>query len=164
MIRLPVIQVFAVLAVAVGALAHCHEANAQGSSAGAAAASEPAIARQLSKDETLQRLEVPANRSLRVTGAVHGDKAIVYAVTLAAGESLEARLETRSTSAYFNIIDGADNTGAAIHRGEVDGMSARVTATRPAIYLIQPFLVRAAARRGESANYSIDISRRSRAN
>jgi heat shock protein HslJ len=64
-------------------------------------------------------------------------------------------MKTDSTSAYFNIHDVKDQSGAAIHRGEFDGPVAMIEVNEAATYLIRPFLVRAAARREESAEYTM---------
>jgi len=136
------------------------EGTASSSAAGGAPPNVmPPIKRALSQDETLRRLSVPANGSLTVRGTISGYKHDVYAVSIAAGDTLSVRFDTRSTSAYFNLIDAGDASGAAIHRGDVDGKSASVKAARPMTYLIQPYIVRAAARRGEKAQYSFAITR-----
>lgn len=122
---------------------------------------EQPINRKLSPDKTLQRIPVQTGVATTVNGKINGYKANVHAVTIGAGQSLNVKFDTRSTSAYFNVIDGADASGAAVHRGEVAGNVATVTATRPTIYLIQPFLVRAVARRGRSADYTFTITRSS---
>ncbi|MGE3245563.1 MAG: MliC family protein, partial [Beijerinckiaceae bacterium] len=141
---------------------------AEGSAPGASGASpSPAsgqpFKRALSPDETLQRITVPANGSTSVKGTIRGYKHNVYAVSLAAGETLSVRFDTKSTSAYFNVIDADDGSGAAIHRGEVDGRFATIKANGPKTYLIQPYLVRAVARRGATAAYAIVLSRSVRA-
>jgi hypothetical protein len=92
---------------------------------------EQPINRKLSPDETLQRLPVQTGVATTVNGKINGYKTNVYAVTIGAGQSLNVRFDTRSTSAYFNVIDSADGSGAAVHRGEVAGNVATVTATRP---------------------------------
>jgi len=124
---------------------------------------EQPINRKLGPDETLQRIPVQTGVPVTVNGKINGYKSNVYAVTIGAGQSLNVKFDTRSTSAYFNVIDGADGSGAALHRSEVDGKVATVTATRPTTYLIQPFLVRAVARRGRTAEYTLTITRNSRA-
>jgi hypothetical protein len=98
---------------------------------------EQPINRKLSPDETLQRIPVQTGVATTVNGKINGYKANVHAVTIGAGQSLNVKFDTRSTSAYFNVIDGADASGAAVHRGEVAGNIATVTATRPTTYLIQ---------------------------
>lgn len=111
----------------------------------------------------MQRISVPANGSIKVQGIIRGYKHNVYAVTIGAGETLTVTFETQSTSAYFNLIDAADASGAAIHRGDVAGKVAKVTAVAPKTYLVQPYIVRAAARRDSTARYAFTIARQSRA-
>ena len=138
------------------------EGSAPSSAAGGAPPNvSPPIKRSLSQDETLRRIAVPANGSISIKGTIEGYKHEVYAISIGVGETLTVRFDTRSTSAYFNVIDASDASGAAIHRGEVDGKSALVKAARPMTYLIQPYLVRAVARRGARAGYTFSIARQS---
>lgn len=135
---------------------------AEGSAPRASAATlvsvpEQPILRKLSQDETLERISIRANGSTAIKGTIRGYKHKVYAVTIAAGDTLSIRFHTASTSAYFNLIDAGDASGAAIHRGDVAGKVATVTAAKPATYLIQPYVYRSAARRGQTAGYTFAI-------
>lgn len=135
------------------------EGNApRATSASSAPARQQPIKRKLAPEETLERITIPASGKLTVSGTIEGYRHKVYAVSIGAGDTLRVELKTRSTSAYFNLIDGADGSGAAIHRGEVHGKVAQITAPSAKTYLIQPFLVRAVARRGRTAQYSFEIT------
>lgn len=94
------------------------------------------------------------------TGTVRGDAAPVFAVALAAGQTAKVVFESASSNLYFNASDAADHSGAALHRGEVDGMTAVVTAPRDMTLVITPFQPRATARRGEAADFTLTITRR----
>ena len=110
---------------------------------------------------TLERVSLRANGSIDLTGTIRGYKHKVYAVTIGSGDTLTVRFMTRSSSAYFNLIDGADASGAAVHRGDVAGNTATVTPSKPTTYLIQPYLFRSVARRGRNAQYTFALSHKS---
>lgn len=98
--------------------------------------------------------------SATANGTVRGDVAPVFAVALAAGQTATVVFESASPNLYFNASDAADHSGAALHRGEVDGMTAVVTAPRDMTLVVTPFQPRATARRGEAADFTLTITRR----
>ena len=79
---------------------------------------------------------------------------------VAPGQTLNVAFKTTSTNLYMNVVDSADTSGAAVHRGEVDGPTANLTATKPTIYVIQPFQPRAPARRDEAGSFEIAVTRK----
>ncbi len=113
----------------------------------------------LSPDQTLQIVNFASTGSTTVSGKIVGYKSTVYAVQAIAGQTLTVTMTTPSDSAYFNVKDVRDQSGAAVHRGDVDGAKATVSVPASTTYLIDPFLVRAVARRGSSADYTLTISR-----
>ncbi|MBT9473266.1 MAG: hypothetical protein V4514_21895 [Pseudomonadota bacterium] len=119
-----------------------------------------AVQARLTPDNTLEALTFEAAGSTTASGAIKGYKAPVYAVPVAAGQTLTVAFKPSNTSQYMNVTDAADTTGAAVHRGEVDGADASLTAAKDTIYLLQPFMVRAAARRGESGTFEISVTRK----
>lgn len=114
----------------------------------------------LSPDETLSVVELPREGSTTVRGEVKGYKSTVWAVPVAAGQTLTATFAPSNTNLYINVIDAADTSGAAVHAGETAGATATVTAEKGAIYIIRPFQPRAMARRDETGGYSLSIARR----
>ncbi len=108
----------------------------------------------------LEAPDLPATGDLVLKGAVRGDAAPTYAFGLAAGQTLNLAFEPSSTNLYFNVSDAADTSGAALHRGEEDGAAAVVTATRDMTLVVTPFQPRAMARRGETGDYVLTVSRR----
>lgn len=97
--------------------------------------------------------------STTVEGVVTGDTAPVYAVPVAAGQTLTVAFKSTSTNLYVNVSDATDHSGAALHRGEVDGPTATLKADRDMTFVITPFQPRATARRGETAPFSLTVSR-----
>lgn len=132
---------------------------APAASKGLPAVDTAAAQAMLSPDQTLQTLNFPETGTTTVTGRIAGYKSVVYAVPAKAGQTLTVTMATASTSAYFNVKDVRDQSGAAVHRGEVDGAKATIAVPADTTYLIDPFLVRAVARRGSTADYTLTITR-----
>ena len=119
-----------------------------------------AVQARLTPDNTLEVLNFDAVGTTTASGEIKGYKAPVYAVPVAAGQTLVVAFKSANTSLYMNVTDAADASGAAVHRGEVDGPNATLTAAKDTTYLLQPFMVRAAARRGESGPFEITVTRK----
>ncbi|HWW12034.1 MAG TPA: hypothetical protein VN018_05925 [Brevundimonas sp.] len=119
-----------------------------------------ALRATLSPNETLSVVELPREGSTTVTGEVKGYKSTVWAVPVAAGQTLTATFAPSNTNLYINVIDAADTSGAAVHVGETAGATATITAEKDAVYVIRPFQPRAMARRDETGGYSLTIARR----
>jgi hypothetical protein len=113
----------------------------------------------ISPDQTLQTVSFPETGTTTVSGRIEGYKSVAYAVPAKAGQTLTVTMTTKSTSAYFNVRDVRNQSGAAVHRGEVDGPKATISVPADTTYLIDPYLVRAVARRGSTADYTLTISR-----
>lgn len=119
-----------------------------------------AAQRILSPDETLETLDFPASGTKTFSGRIVGYKSVAYALPVRKGQRLEVTMETPSTSAYFNIVDSEATSGTALFAGETAGtQTALIRATEDATYVLRPYLVRAVARRGSSADYTFKIER-----
>jgi len=140
-------------------------AATQPSAASVASSALPAVdtaaaQRLLSPDETLQTLDFPASGTKTLSGRIEGYKSVAYALPVRKGQRLDVTMESPSTSAYFNIQDARDTTGAAIFAGETAGTNtALIRVQEDATYVLRPYLVRAVARRGSSAEYTFKIER-----
>lgn len=94
-------------------------------------------------------------RVAKVTGVVQGYGSAQYLVGLQAGQTLKVALQTNNLSNYFNITaPGADT---AMFVGSTSGASAALTAPKAGDYTIQVYLMRNAARRNESARYTLTV-------
>ena len=119
-----------------------------------------AAQRLLSPDETLQPLNFPESGTTTVSGRIVGRQSVAYALPIRKDQRLEVTMETPSTSAYFNIQDVQDQSGAALFAGEMnDTRTALIRATSDTTYVLRPYLNRAVAREGNSANYLLKIER-----
>lgn len=86
---------------------------------------------------------------------IKGDQSVNYTLSARKGQSMVVIMETDNASNYFNVMaPGADS---ALFIGSTSG--GRFEGTLPATgeYAIQVYLMRNAARRGESASYRLDI-------
>lgn len=108
---------------------------------------------------TLEVLAFDRVGSVSKAGMVKGYGAPVYAVPVAAGQTLTVVFKPSNTNLYVNISDTAETNGAAVFRGEVDGETAELKASRDTTYVIAPYQPRAMARRGAEGGYSLTVSR-----
>lgn len=114
--------------------------------------------RALSPDETRVNVGLGVGEKKRLTGQLKGFTATVYAISVHRGEQLRVSFQSKSQSAYFNIINEADPSGAALFIGQINpSREALITVAADGILLLQPYLIRAVARRNQSASYGFDI-------
>lgn len=107
---------------------------------------------------TTKKVSFPAGKSsTTINGTIKGDQTIDYTVTANEGQQLKVNLSTKSTSLYFNVLAPGAN-GEAIFIGSNDGNAFGGTLGMSGTYKIRVYLYRNAARRGESANFSLSIS------
>lgn len=122
---------------------------------------DEAAARALVQEDgsTLETLTFDRVGSVSKAGMVKGYAAPVYAVPVAAGQTLTVVFKPSNTNLYINIRDAADTSGSAVFRGEVDGETAELKASRDTTYVITPYQPRAMARRGSEGGYGLTVSR-----
>ncbi len=108
---------------------------------------------------TLETLTFQRVGSVTKEGMVKGYAAPVYAVPVASGQTLKVAFKPSNANLYVNISDAADQSGSAVFRGEVDGETAELKASKDTTYVITPYQPRAMARRGSEGSYSLTISR-----
>lgn len=116
---------------------------------------------RVTPETTVEAVTLSGDGETTVTGEVRGYEAPAYVIPVAAGQTLKVTFKPGNTNLYMNVFDVADQ-GVAAHRGDVDGEEAVIQAQADGTYMIQPYQVRATARRGEAGSYSIVISRTSR--
>jgi hypothetical protein len=90
-----------------------------------------------------------------VKGHLKGREYVDYLLGAQAGQRMTATLHTDNASAYFNVLPAGSEE--ALFVGSSSGN--RFDGTLPASgdYRIRVYLMRAAARRGEQAHYSLDL-------
>lgn len=91
-------------------------------------------------------------------GTIRGYATVNYTVPARAGQTMTVALTTSNASSYFNVT--APGANAALFIGSTAGnrFSAKVPST--GVYTVQVYMMRNAARRAETANYTVNIAMR----
>jgi hypothetical protein len=97
----------------------------------------------------------PGTTGTTVTGSIRGYEGVDYVLRAEAGQQMSVAMKTSNPSNYFNVMIG--NDPEAIHIGSVDGNDWFGVLPQTAEYRIRVYLMRNAARRDETANYSLSI-------
>jgi hypothetical protein len=109
---------------------------------------------------TRARVSFPAGATgTEVAGSVTGYDSVEYQIGAAAGQRMAVTLTSPSTAAYFNVFAPGEVPGesTALFIGARDGLAFEGTLPDTGDYIVQVFLVRAAARRGEHADFTIEV-------
>lgn len=112
----------------------------------ASAADRPGAALQFAQGQT----------SVKLQGKVQGDADASYTVEARAGQTLAVSLATKHGSLNVNVI--APGASEAMFIGSTQGRQARVMLPADGAYRVQVYLMRSAARRHESAAFSLEVA------
>jgi hypothetical protein len=93
--------------------------------------------------------------STLIKGQIKGDTTIDYVVRAAAGQTLSVKLQKTNPQNYFNVMSPG-STGSAMFVGDSGESYAGVLPT-DGDYIVRVYLMRAAARRGESSDYTLTV-------
>lgn len=106
--------------------------------------------------------------SIRLQGGLTGREMVLYQVRAAKGQVLTAALSATNAGTSFNLYapgkrpgDQALAIGNQIGTNVAQPNSIKVTLPSDGVYTLSVFLYRAAARRGESTRFTIDLAIRS---
>lgn len=114
----------------------------------------PAVAQAPIRTERVQFARGTSSSTIK--GTLKGDSITDYKVGARAGQTLHVALETSNGSNYFNVTGpGADT---AMFVGSTSGSSFTGTLPTTGDYTVRVYLMRNAARRNESANYTLTVS------
>jgi len=91
-----------------------------------------------------------------ITGQIKGDTTIDYVVRAAAGQTLSVKLQKSNGQNYFNVLPPG-STGSAMFVGD-SGENYSGTLPADGDYAVRVYLMRPAARRGESSSYTLTIA------
>ncbi|MDH4985321.1 SH3 domain-containing protein [Aminobacter anthyllidis] len=106
--------------------------------------------------ERSERISFASGRSSKtVQDSIAGYETVNYRVNVRAGQRLAASLRTDNASNYFNIW--APRVSEAIYNSSTSGELADVIVRSSGDYRIQVYLMRNAARRNETADYSLKV-------
>ncbi|MFC3183261.1 DNA breaking-rejoining protein [Cypionkella sinensis] len=90
-----------------------------------------------------------------IKSKVKGYDSVQYSLRVTAGQKMSVQLDCSNASLYFNIT--APGASEALYNSSIDGNGATVTIPSSGKYLIDVYLMRNAARRGETANYTLTL-------
>lgn len=94
--------------------------------------------------------------SATVQGSLKGDKIIDYKLRAKARQTMNVKLATRHAANYFNVLPpGSDDV--AIYVGSTSGNEWKAPLPADGLYTIRVYLMRSAARRNETANYTLTV-------
>jgi hypothetical protein len=102
------------------------------------------------------RLLTVRSKALTVTGVIKGDQSTDYRIRALAGQTLKLALLPKHTQANFNVRWSGSQESMFI--GSTSGQVAEVLIPADGVYTVQVYLMRAAARRGASSNFSLSAS------
>lgn len=91
-----------------------------------------------------------------IKGSIRGDQGRLYTINIKAGQTLKVKLVTSNSSSYFNIT--APGAQEALFIGSTEGNSYSSVVPSSGNYTIDVYLMRNAARRNETANYTLTVS------
>ena len=92
--------------------------------------------------------------SATVQASIKGDQTIDYTLRAKAGQTMHVTLKTSNGSNYFNVLPPGSND-VAIFIGSTSGNEFSGTLPADGEYKVRVYLMRSAARRNESANYTL---------
>jgi hypothetical protein len=91
-----------------------------------------------------------------IKGQLKGDTTVDYVVRAAAGQTLSVKLQETNPQNYFNVMPPG-STGSAMFVGD-NGEDYSGMLPADGDYVVRVYLMRPAARRGESSNYTVTIA------
>ena len=98
----------------------------------------------------------PGAESARYNGSIQGYDDDTYIIDARRGQEMTVNLRTSNPQAYFNILPpGSD---VAIYNGSIEGNRYTGVLPRSGKYRIVVYMMRAAARRDEVADYRLSVA------
>lgn len=91
-----------------------------------------------------------------IKGVIKGDATLDYTLRAKAGQTMRVALKSSNGSNYFNVLPPGSND-VAIFVGSTGGNAWTGALPADGEYRIRVYLMRSAARRGESASYTLTI-------
>lgn len=95
--------------------------------------------------------------STTVKGTIKGDGSVDHILNARAGQTLSVKMTTSNASSYFNLIKPSD-TDVAFHIGSTEGNSFTGPVPESGNMKIRVYLMRSAARGGETADYTLAVA------
>ncbi|WYK05159.1 DNA breaking-rejoining protein [Cereibacter sphaeroides f. sp. denitrificans] len=97
----------------------------------------------------------PGTSGSTINARIKGYNSVQYSLGVRAGQKMSVQLDSNNASLYFNIT--APGATEALYNSSIDGNGTSVTIPSSGTYVIDVYLMRNAARWGETANYSLTL-------
>ena len=94
--------------------------------------------------------------STSIADSITGYEAVTYVVGVSAGQRMSVQLDTDNASNYLNVT--APGASEALFNGSINGNTTSFVIPSSGDYKIDVYLMRNAARRGDTASYDLTIS------
>ena len=105
------------------------------------------------RSQTVQFAKGATSAQLR--GSIKGDAGIDYKIDARAGQTLSVTMKPSNASSYFNI--NPPGSDLAMFIGSSQGVEAAVVLPTDGTYVVRVYLMRNAARRNETSNYTLTV-------
>jgi len=93
-----------------------------------------------------------------ITGQIRGDEGVDYLVRARAGQTLTVSFKPSNPMAYFNVLAPESDEALFVGSSAADGSLFMTQLPRDGVYTLRVYLMRAAARRSETARYTLGVS------
>lgn len=93
--------------------------------------------------------------SATITGRLKGYQIVDYQLRAGTGQTMTVNFKPSNPSAYFNVLP--PGTDEAIFVGSGSGNRCEAELPADGVYTIRVYLMRNAARRNETANYTLEV-------
>ncbi|MCU0920137.1 MAG: hypothetical protein MUF16_07345 [Burkholderiaceae bacterium] len=93
-----------------------------------------------------------------ITGQIRGDEGVDYLVRARAGQTLTVSFKPSNPMAYFNVLPPGSDEALFVGSSAADGSLFMTQLPRDGVYTLRVYLMRAAARRNETARYTLGVS------
>lgn len=119
----------------------------------ASLAAAPAALAQDARQEVVRF--APGTSGTTINGSITGYGSVRYSVGVGAGQTMSVQLDASNPSASMNVT--APGASEALFIGSILGNGTSFVIPSSGDYVIDVYLMRNAARRGESASYALTI-------
>jgi hypothetical protein len=93
-----------------------------------------------------------------IAGQIRGDEGVDYLVRARAGQTLTVSFKPSNPMAYFNVLPPGSDEALFVGSSAADGSLFMTQLPRDGVYTLRVYLMRAAARRNETARYTMGVS------
>jgi hypothetical protein len=93
-----------------------------------------------------------------IKARIKGDETVDYVLRAKAGQTMTVNFKTSNRMAYFNLLPPDSDQALFVGADAADGSRFTTELPKDGEYTIRVYLIRAAARRNETANYTLNVA------